>query len=281
MKIRSRSLSSGWYPEGKDEVEATIRSWLAGGAPRTAGGGIVPHAGWFYSGRLACRVFERLNTDVDTVVVCGGHLASRHPILAAREDGFATPQGTIEADLELLSRIGEAVELSDDRFSDNSVEVQLPFVGHFFPKAKLVWLRVPPDTVRAPALGLAIREASSSLGRKIAVVGATDLTHYGENYGFSPKGTGKKAEAWVRDENDAAIVAAFLKSDGEEAIRLAETTLSACSAGAAAACIAFCSASGMGRAELVEYATSIDSGGPSDSFVGYAAVTYSAGPTTP
>ena len=34
---------------------------------------------------------------------------------------------------------------------------------------------------------------------------SADLTHYGPYYGFSPKGTGTDAVAWVKNENDLSL----------------------------------------------------------------------------
>ncbi|MCK5008480.1 MAG: AmmeMemoRadiSam system protein B, partial [Spirochaetales bacterium] len=37
--------------------------------------GIAPHAGWSFSGSIACHVFQSIPRDTDTVVVVGGHLS--------------------------------------------------------------------------------------------------------------------------------------------------------------------------------------------------------------
>jgi AmmeMemoRadiSam system protein B len=80
----------GWYPEDKDECERMIKKWSKNGieikSESTRGiGGIVPHAGWFFSGEVACTVFRCISelTSPDTVIVFGKHLG---PVV----DGTAT-----------------------------------------------------------------------------------------------------------------------------------------------------------------------------------------------
>jgi AmmeMemoRadiSam system protein B len=70
-----------------------------------------------------------------------------------------------------------------------------------------------------------------------------------------------------------------LEDDAEEALRRAETSFAACSAGAVLACLGFARERRSAPAELIAYATSADvclseSGGIPDSFVGYAALSW-------
>ena len=55
-------------------------------------------------------------------------------------------------------------------------------------------------------IGRRTAEIALELGKKILILGSTDLTHYGYNYGFTPKGTGEAAVEWVKNENDRKIV---------------------------------------------------------------------------
>ena len=130
-----------------------------------------------------------------------------------------------------------------------------------------------PNDSASLALGEALAVASKSLGRRVACLGSSDLTHYGSDYGFSPKGRGTSAEAWVRGSNDKRFIDAILALDGKEALSRAEAERSACSPGAAAAALAFALAAGASSATLLAYATSLDVR-QDDSFVGYAAIAF-------
>lgn len=277
MRIRSRVLPPGWYPETEAETRRTIESYLAADEPVSQGqavAGVAPHAGWDFSGRIALRVLRSFKKPVETVVVVGGHLPPSAGVLAALEEGYETPLGDLEADLELLAKISDALPapFREDRSPDNTVEVQLPFLKYLFPESRVLALRAAPSPI-AERLGRAIRQAADSLGRSVAVLGSTDLTHYGSNYGFSPVGRGGEAVKWVKEVNDPKFIQSLLELNGPAALRNAEEDQSACSAGGAVAALSFARVSGVKKGALIEYLTSYDLH-PSESFVGYAGITY-------
>ena len=271
---RSRSLSAGWYPTSPTEVLARLHDWEAALEPvaRRFDAVVVPHAGWSYSGALAYRAIRALSDDVRTIVVIGGHLHSADPLLICAESGFQTPMGTLKTDLELADLLRSRLDVADDLSPGNSVEVQLPMIHCLFPNARVLVMRCPPAPVSRD-VGLAIAGCTTEIDRRICVVGSTDLTHYGPAYRFTPVGTGSGANRWARDENDMPIIEAMLGMDADRTIRLADERRAACSAGAAAAAIAFASYRGCPEGVLLEYAQSCDIT-PDQSFVGYAAVGY-------
>ena len=56
----------------------------------------------------------------------------------------------------------------------------------------------------------------------ILVFGSTDLTHYGPNYGWSPKGYGPEAVKWVKEVNDKKFIDQALKLDGPGMLKTAQ-----------------------------------------------------------
>jgi AmmeMemoRadiSam system protein B len=162
-----------------------------------------------------------------------------------------------------------------DRRQDNTVEVLVPLARFFFPRSRLLALRLPADSSSCES-GKILAAAAKSLGRKLAVVGSTDLTHYGQNYGFSPRGQGEEALAWVRDVNDRRFIEAILAGDPVLVLNRAEKEFSACSAGAALGLLGFVQSSApaaQSRASVLAYGTSADrDAGVPNSFVGYAAI---------
>jgi AmmeMemoRadiSam system protein B len=286
MAIRRRVLPRGWYPDDPDSLRELVAAWTGGlkQAPSGALAAVAPHAGWVFSGRTAAAAVSSLRprpgaespASPPTVVVIGGHLPPGAPALAARESAYETPLGLLSADLELLSALeaalGPKFPLRPDTDVDNTVEVLLPLVASILPETRVLWLRAPSDAASIE-LGRALAAAAASIGRRVLCLGSTDLTHYGPNYGFSPKGRGRAAESWVRDTNDRRFIEALLALDGPEALVRGEDERSACSSGAAAAALSFALASGASRCELLAYATSLDAR-RDDSFVGYAALGF-------
>ena len=122
-------------------------------------------------------------------------------------------------------------------------------------------------------LGDALKQAESSLSKKLVPVGSTDLTHYGPNYGFNPKGSGPEALKWVKEKNDKDLIEALLSFELSEAVDLANKEHSACSAGGAVAAARFAYLSHVTQGLLLEYTTSYDIH-PDRSFVGYAGILY-------
>lgn len=281
MDMRPMLLPRGWYPSTRREAESALAAFEAETEGRAEGRGtaaVSPHAGWYYSGSYASAAFRSLDPDADCVVVFGGHRPPGSALLACRAGAFDTPLGPVAADSGLLDALASEEAVEEDGFRDNTVEVLLPFVKRYFPAARMLWLRVPNDA-RALGIGALAARKARALGRKAVAIGSTDLTHYGPDYGFAPKGTGRAALDWVRGENDSAIIDAFLAMDGEAALLAGEERQAACSAGAAAAAIAFAREMGATEVRLLGYGTSADradgrSSGEPLQFVGYCAVGF-------
>ena len=117
-----------------------------------------------------------LDRQAETVAVIGGHLPRGMPILLASEDGVKTPLGTMKIDKELREKFEKQVSSRPDNHADNTVEVLLPMVHYFFPRAELLWLRFPAEMPSVEA-GKLLADTAASLGRRIVVIGSTDLTH--------------------------------------------------------------------------------------------------------
>jgi len=278
---RKRALPRGWYPVDKKECQREIESYLEGWSPPQMPvskglGGIVPHAGWYFSGRLSARVFSYLKTKgrFDLIVLYGGHLGTEDLPRIVTEDFWETPLGDIEMDKEFVKNLMKRIDFSKESptSGDNTIEVQLPMVKYFFPEAKLLALR-SPLSLKAETLGKEVAEMAREEGISILAIGSTDLTHYGPNYGFLVKGTGRASLEWVKQENDKGFIDRALKMDVEGIIRHSLENDSACSGGAAASAIATCRALGAEKGHLLDYYTSYDIM-PDDSFVGYAGIVY-------
>jgi MEMO1 family protein len=277
MKIREYSLPAGWFPRDPAEVSAQISRFLTkfDGQNRSCAAAVAPHAGWYYSGRLASLAVSSLDREAQTIVVLGGHLPPDSPVLCAMEDAAMTPFGPMPIDSEMRSILLKELACEEDCYRDNTVEVLLPMVRFFFPQAKLVWLRLPAETSSFNA-GITIAKTAAKLKRKVNVLASTDLTHYGVNYGFSPRGSGPAALRWMREVNDANFIKAVESGNSSEVLLRAAGDFSACSAGAVLGAMGFAKEAGLGGAKLLEYATSADreEGEVPDSFVGYAAFVF-------
>ena len=287
-QLRKCCVRGRFYPysaeECREQIESFTNSSGAGnfeGIPRA---GIVPHAGWAFSGSTAGRVFASLRkkSEPDTFVLFGAvhrHLGDDPVVMTQGE--WETPLGNIRideaaADL-IVKEMGDGVRTgSGPHEMEHSLEVQVPFIRLLFPSAKIVPVLVPPyeNSIR---IGAAVgRIASENPG--IFVLGSTDLTHYGPEYGFSPKGTGETALKWVKEVNDKRIIDFMCEMRTGKILSEAREHHNACGAGAAAAAAAAAAEIGSGGGILLEYTTSHDvmpRGAPS-MFVGYAGIIFTS-----
>lgn len=278
MTMRERCLPRGWYPDTAGACASDIEEFVAGFSPPEGDwrGGVAPHAGWFFSGRAAARVIKTLATTrgVDRVVLYGGHLPGGSEPVVYGEDSWETPLGAQPLDSSFareLASAGEAV-VATRSFADNTVEIQLPFVRHFFPDVRVIAVH-SPSSDRAVQLGSAIHRMLSEANVSAVYLGSADLTHYGPNYGFAPKGTGADALAWVKNENDRSLVEKAVALDASGVLEDSRLRHNTCSAGPIASVMTSVSKHGVTKGKLLEYYTSHDVM-PNSSFVGYAAIVY-------
>jgi AmmeMemoRadiSam system protein B len=282
--VKRSDFAGSWYPATESECRRFIEQCSQSSVPcsspeRPKVGGIVPHAGWVFSGRIACNVIKCLKDKVepDTVIIFGRHLHPGAKNYILTEGQWATPLGDLEIDRELgkrlVSEFSFTVETPSRCEPDNTIELQLPFIKYFFPDVKILPMGVPP-ALASIRIGEKAVAVSKALGRNTIVLGSTDLTHYGYNYGYTPKGVGEEAVDWVRNENDKKVVELMLRMDAEEVIHESLMNYNACCSGAAATAIAAAKSLGATRGEKLVYATSYDIR-PDSSFVGYVGIVFS------
>lgn len=272
-KIRRRKLPEGWYPDSEKGVLSSIENWENGNFEKSCRSVVVPHAGWYFSGKIAANTIKLLHKDTGIIVIAGGHLSVNDSVLVAEEDFFETPLGNI-SNSEILKNILLSLDFTmPDRILDNTVEIQLPFIKKYFPESEIIWMRVPPDFEKVKKICDILVSYEKKSGKKISVVGSTDLTHYGPNYGFEEHGTAGDALFWVKNINDKNYIDLLLDYRIKESLKHSITELSACSSGGAGLAASFAQKSGCTESELLYYYTSNDIY-PSDSFVGYAGIIY-------
>jgi AmmeMemoRadiSam system protein B len=283
MGIRKADFAGSWYPGRPDDCEREILSFLedeniSSPSDKNFIGGIVPHAGWYFSGSIACNVISALRSDPppDIVAIFGMHLHENSPRYIMKEGSWETPFGDIQIADELTGKLIEkfsfSIETAENHQPDNTIELQLPFVKYLLGNVKIVPIGVPPAT-DSFRIGEAVAGVADELGLNIKVLGSTDLTHYGYNYGFVTKGTGTEALDWVRNTNDRRVIDAMLDMKPESVINEARASQNACCAGAASTAIACANFMGATRAESIAYATSYDKS-PGNSFVGYVGILF-------
>jgi len=282
-----RPIVAGQFYEGSPaRLRAAVERCVAGYRPPDdlgeVLGGVVPHAGWMFSGPTAAKVFVVLaqRAAPETYVLLGAvHQWGVSRPAVYPSGAWSTPLGEVAVNEELASAIlaaaRGALEASEAAHQgEHSIEVQVPFVRELSPGADMVPIAVPPSQ-EAVRVGEAVAQALRSSGRRAVVVASTDLTHYGMGYGMADHGPLPGAMPWMR-ENDRRLIRLVEALRAEDIVPEAQRNHNACGAGAVAAAVAAARGLGAARARLLEYTTSADVLGEThpDRAVGYAGLVF-------
>jgi len=291
MQIRKPIVAGQFYPAQHDACVDEINDYLeqitsAEQLPQSIAAGIVPHAGWAFSGQLAAMVFAAVrqrHEKVHTFIIFGAAHGYFGPSPAVYDKGsWLTPLGEVAIDEELAKAVldsGSAEANLQAHNSEHSIEVQVPFIQHLFAGAKILPIVVPPAN-QAIALGDSIGEIiNPATEKKIVCIGSTDLTHYGPRYGFTPMGIGKDAFSWASSVNDQQFIDFALKLEAEAMLATAAENCNACGPGAAAATVTAAKRLGKTAGLLLAHTNSNEvmrtrMGTSSADSVGYAAIVF-------
>ncbi len=290
MLVRQPIVAGQFYPGSADacvkQIEDLRPAETVAEVPERPVAGIVPHAGWVFSGGTALAVLEAIRSrrSPKTFVLFGAaHRRVASSALFA-SGAWETPLGRAEVDdwlaREILTRAGDL--LRDDPAAhggEHSLEVQVPLIQHLFPEAKIVPITVVPSE-EALEIGRSVGRTVAAHDYDAVCLGSTDLTHYGPMYGFMPEGTGQEARRWVREENDRRMIDLMRRLEAEAVVPESAAHANACGSGAVAATLAAARELGAERGVLVEYTTSYDvmerrtGRGDPGAMVGYAGLVF-------
>jgi len=231
---------------------------------------------------VAATVFSAIaaKQTPDTVVVLGAVHRPKGQEGAVFPTGrWDTPLGGIGIDERLADRIlGHTNLIVEDPYAhepEHSIEVQVPFIQRLWPAAKLLPLMVPPSG-RSAEIGDAVGRTLASYKYNAVVLASSDLTHYGDRYGFTPMGPGREGLEWAKNVNDRRLLDRVLAMDAEGIVPEAREHRNACGGGAIAAVIAAARAMGGRSGLLLQHATSRETLGLDfdNNAVGYAGVVF-------
>jgi len=261
-----RSLSESFARAGYQEIPRGEE-----GGPRSVRGLMSPHAGYVYSGHVAAAAYARLAEDgtPDVFVLVGPNHTGLGEAISIYPDGsWETPLGYAEVDSELAAEIEGSCPLARfDRIAhmkEHSIEVQVPFLQAVFGEVRIVPIAMLDQSPgAASALGSAVAEACSRLGRDCVVIASSDMTHY--------------EPAEMAEAKDRRALDAIVSMDVDALYRaVSEFNISMCGYGPTATMLIASKLMGAQRAELVIYSNSGEMTGDYSAVVGYASVVVRA-----
>ncbi len=284
-EVREPVVAGQFYPAAPDGIRRAVEQYTARYAPPddlgAVLGGVVPHAGWVFSGPTAAKVFKTLSecSAPETVVLLGAvhRWGVSQPTLYAK-GAWRTPLGEVAVDEDLAKALieagGDLLAVSPEAHAgEHSIEVQLPFVQVLFPEARILPIAVPPGETAA-ALGQQLAALAGS-GKGVTFVASTDLTHYGMGYGAPEHGPFPEARDWMR-QNDKRMLDLVTELKPDQICDEAARHQNACGPGGLAAVTAVSRELGARGGRLLEYTTSADvlDEPHADRAVGYAGIVF-------
>jgi len=278
-QVRPPAVAGSFYPADAPKLRAVIQAYLSKATTRADGTPlaiVAPHAGYTFSGQVAADAFAQVAGQVvDTVVILGTNhtVPGFNGVALYPGRGFQTPLGVAAVDTDLadaLIRLDRDVVRDDEpHLREHSIEVQVPFVQHLWPKARLL-----PLVVGAPDLGVCER-----LGPRPRVPGSRpEAPDRGQQRPVSLRGRRRRGKGRRTIPGSRAADGPGRDPGGrtgESQARIPGLVTSACGEAPILAAVEAARALGATQAVVVSRATSADSllGEPGRA-VGYGAVVF-------
>jgi hypothetical protein len=151
-------------------------------AERTVVAGIVPHAGYIYSGPIAAHFFNKVSMTrpPKTIVILGvNHHGVGRPF-SLSDENWRTPLGVIPSDRELMRALAlPPIAIDGDAHRlEHSIEVELPFLQYIWPQGiSIVALQVTfTDLDLLKEVGKVVSDVIK--GKDVLLLASTDFSHY-------------------------------------------------------------------------------------------------------
>ena len=277
MEIRTPAVSGTFYPENEKKLKNLIHDCFTHpiGPGKTFPiesnekiyGVICPHAGFVYSGPVACHSFYSLSASSSKLAIIVGpnHYGIGQNTASMIDVSWETPLGLMEVDSDSVLELREHLDILEiDSFShskEHSIEVQIPILQEVFSdEMKILPISlINQEQKTATLVGSAIAKIAQE--KDALLIGSSDFTHYEENE--------------FAHRQDIALIDPILKLDVDEFYRvLHEKHITACGYGAIASTMIACKELGAIEGKLLKYATSGDISGDKGSGVGYASIIF-------
>ncbi len=191
QKIRKPAVAGMFYPAIKNKLKNLIedidRQEEANFDPDLEQykiiGGIVPHAGYMYSGYQAVHFFKVLKKSeqaIDTVVIINPNHRGMGPGVAVDDNSaWTTPLGDMEVDSEFCRALDIPVS-SSAHDNEHSGEVMVPFLQYYLEEPiKIAPISMADQSYETAAdLARKIDTAVSETGKKIVIIASNDFSHF-------------------------------------------------------------------------------------------------------
>lgn len=191
MKIRKPAVAGRFYPSGENNLremleltdQSLIEPRLTDWENKEIVAGIVPHAGYIYSGKIAAPFFKilpHLHKEYDLFILLHPNHYGKGPSIACDvNEAWETPLGLVEIDKSIPEKLGLAYSLEAHQ-SEHSCEVLIPFLQYYLPYRFMILPVAMYHTGFAECLKLALQllRAIKETDKNILIIASTDFSHF-------------------------------------------------------------------------------------------------------
>ncbi|MFH1837689.1 MAG: AmmeMemoRadiSam system protein B, partial [Candidatus Omnitrophota bacterium] len=270
---KNADLAGQWYPSSPEELKNEIDRYLENSYVDSLGGEVIgviaPHAGTRYSGPIAGYSYRAVQKkDPDKIILVGftHHKLRENKIAIFTDEYFSTPLGNVAIEKDITNRFleyGGNIEEDPEAFtSENSIEIQIPFIQEAAKNAKLIILAM---TDQSSGNYKFLAEAIYSImkdEKDFVIVASTDMSHY-LTY----------EEANKKDRKTLEMIEA-MSPDGLYEGSMKDRHGLMCGYGAVCAVMEASKRLGADRVQVLKYANSGDTSGMKDRVVGYLSAVF-------
>jgi len=148
MKSRVSTVAGMFYPGQPGRLRQLLSEFFLNCSSSGDAAGVVsPHAGYVYSGRTAAQAFAAFDEQFDGTFLVIGPSHRGFPTCISQVP-WETPLGIIMPDTDLGVYLNLPVdERAMSYGSENSLEVQMPFIQYRFPNSRVVPLMMGQQTL--------------------------------------------------------------------------------------------------------------------------------------
>ena len=195
-QVRSPAVAGSFYPREANELNKLLRECFVTHPLGPRGeefpspsllGGMVPHAGYIYSGPCAAHFYSGLEKNVGCVILLGvNHRGVGAKVALSPADYWQTPLGKVKVDHGLAGPIKDRINFlaEDERshFQEHSIEVQIPFLQRVLGEFTFLPVSISYLSEQECAqLGQAIAhvyQTEMAMKKRTVLIASSDLSHY-------------------------------------------------------------------------------------------------------
>lgn len=278
-------LNTGpWYPADPVQLQRLLDSLFSASPQPEKGrmvrGLVAPHAGFQYSGRCAAKAYKALSPalGIRRVILMGSsHSRGFRGACVGDYSAWATPLGNVAVDRETCRALAKRPLFKTDRetmLREHALENQLPFLQQALGNSGYMIVPIIFGTLEKSDFATMAEAIAPFIDPHTLIMASSDLTHYGEAFGYTPFRGDLAARL---DKLDKGFIDTVLRLDFDRYFSYREKTgITACGFAPIGVMVRLFEKKGY-RARLADYYKSGDLSGDYSTSVSYASLLFTDG----